>query len=246
MSGSLRPHESQQAKWSLNSRQIAFALRSPQTLSTNALPSPAPTQESKNRNTWRNRTLLGAADPDHTADATSYLSACGPHSLLKPFGPHPSSKPFGMSALFIVSRGNNLAPWLSFSKLSPEVRRHGHTRAHPPFLARQRENTLIHFPKEILSLIYHFNLLLPFSWLLNHIYWGAILNFHSLKLLLTSNLPPLFLPNLPLAPYTHTHTHTHTHLSLCLPRTFHRMRLLNYKIFNIDIWKSFKLKGREN
>ena len=88
----------------------------------------------------------------------------------------------------------------------------------PPPLSWQgrRENALIHFPKEILSLIYHSNLLLPFSWLLNHIYWGAILNFHSLKLLLTSNLPPLFPPNLPLAPYTHTHTHTHTHRPLPL------------------------------
>ena len=85
------------------------------------------------------------------------------------------------------------------------------TRPHPhppPLLGKAGGKILTHFPKEILSLIYHFNLLLPFGWLLNHLYWGAILNFHSLKLLLTSNLPPLFPPNLPLAPNKHTHIQT--------------------------------------
>lgn len=71
----------------------------------------------------------------------------------------------------------------SFHPLPLALRRE--TTSAPPFWNGRRENSPIHFPKEIFSIF----LYIPSRWLLNHIYHGSILNFHSLKLLLTTNFP---------------------------------------------------------
>lgn len=106
----------------------------------------------------------------------------------------------------------------SFQPLSLDLRQEGHIPS-KPLLGMAGENT---FPKDILSLIYHLNVCMPFRWLLNHIYWESILNIHSVTSL------PIQIPST---------TCPSTCLYLCLLRTFHRIKLWNYRFFNTGTWK---------
>lgn len=104
----------------------------------------------------------------------------------------------------------------SFHPLPLALRR-GTTSA-PPFWNGRRENSPIHFPKEIFS-IFLYTVQVAFE---PYIPWVHI-KFSFIEITADNQFPSTPAPRT--LPY------------LCLLRTLHRTRLSNYRFFNIGIWK---------